>query len=194
MLPNSIEDSGGVSTEGLQPPAFELTVSADKEGEAPKSCVVVVDAAESTSNVLEHGETESYSQLLSGESETVPSVIGGDRETSQSNQLFPHRDVAELGFTEESRSNASKCANELLSNGPPNIISPGKGPATVSQANDLEDDNKVQQLCSETIVSDSVDTGVEIQKLKMEMKMKESALQGAARQALVFHSLDVSSY
>lgn len=101
MLPNSIENSGGVSTEGLQTPAFELTVSADKEGEAPKSRVVVVDAAESTSNVLEHGETESYSQLLSGESETVPSVIGGDRETSQSNQLFPHRDVAELGFTEE---------------------------------------------------------------------------------------------
>ncbi|KAJ4952297.1 hypothetical protein NE237_029129 [Protea cynaroides] len=51
------------------------------------------------------------------------------------------------------------------------------------QTSDAETDAKEQRLSLGTNLSDSVDSIVEMQKLKMEMKMMEAALQGAARQA-----------
>ncbi|KAK1574827.1 hypothetical protein Q3G72_000258 [Acer saccharum] len=51
------------------------------------------------------------------------------------------------------------------------------------QANDSATDNKEQRLSSEAIVSDSPASVHELEKLKIEMKMMETALQGAARQA-----------
>ncbi|KAI9162313.1 hypothetical protein LWI28_026034 [Acer negundo] len=51
------------------------------------------------------------------------------------------------------------------------------------QANDSAADNKEQGLSSEAIVSDSPASVHELEKLKIEMKMMETALQGAARQA-----------
>ncbi|KAG9456133.1 hypothetical protein H6P81_000641 [Aristolochia fimbriata] len=48
---------------------------------------------------------------------------------------------------------------------------------------DTETDKVEQRLSSGTSVSDSVDTDAELEKLRMEMKMMEAALQGAARQA-----------
>lgn len=61
----------------------------------------------------------------------------------------------------------------------------------VRQVNDGEIDAKEQRLSSERLssasnVSDSLDSLVELEKVKMEMKMMETALQGAARQAQVF--------
>ncbi|KAG8643417.1 golgin candidate 5 isoform X2 [Manihot esculenta] len=58
----------------------------------------------------------------------------------------------------------------------------------VRQVNDGEIDAKEQRLSSERLssasnVSDSLDSLVELEKVKMEMKMMETALQGAARQA-----------
>ena len=60
------------------------------------------------------------------------------------------------------------------------------------RANDFENDNREHHLRSETNVSDFVDPGIEMQKVKMEMKMMEAALQGAARQSQVFLSLYIS--
>ncbi|KAK2654796.1 hypothetical protein Ddye_014652 [Dipteronia dyeriana] len=51
------------------------------------------------------------------------------------------------------------------------------------QANDSATDNNEQRLSSEAIVSDSPASVHELEKLKIEMKMMETALQGAARQA-----------
>ncbi|XP_022721438.1 golgin candidate 5-like isoform X2 [Durio zibethinus] len=52
------------------------------------------------------------------------------------------------------------------------------------QSNDSETDAKEEQcLSSATTMSDSADSMHELEKVKMEMKMMESALQGAARQA-----------
>lgn len=56
------------------------------------------------------------------------------------------------------------------------------------QSNDSETEAKgVQRSSSATTMSDSADSMYELEKLKMEMKMMESALQGAARQAQVRH-------
>ncbi|KAL5757875.1 hypothetical protein ACOSP7_020486 [Xanthoceras sorbifolium] len=51
------------------------------------------------------------------------------------------------------------------------------------QANDSATANKEQRLSSEANVSDSPDSVHKLEKLKIEMKMMETALQGAARQA-----------
>ncbi|KAJ9190210.1 hypothetical protein P3X46_001436 [Hevea brasiliensis] len=53
----------------------------------------------------------------------------------------------------------------------------------VRQVNDGEIDTKEQRLSSASNVSDSLDSVVELEKVRMEMKMMETALQGAARQA-----------
>ncbi|KAF2323429.1 hypothetical protein GH714_035411 [Hevea brasiliensis] len=53
----------------------------------------------------------------------------------------------------------------------------------VRQVIDGEIDTKEQRLSSASNVSDSLDSVVELEKVKMEMKMMETALQGAARQA-----------
>ncbi|XP_010249668.1 PREDICTED: golgin candidate 5-like isoform X2 [Nelumbo nucifera] len=54
---------------------------------------------------------------------------------------------------------------------------------TNQHANNFEIDTKEQHLNSRTNISDTVDSVVEMEKMKMEMKMMEAALQGAARQA-----------
>ncbi|KDP37253.1 hypothetical protein JCGZ_06309 [Jatropha curcas] len=51
------------------------------------------------------------------------------------------------------------------------------------QANSGEMEIKEQRLSSASNVSDSIDSMIELEKVKMEMKMMEAALQGAARQA-----------
>lgn len=51
------------------------------------------------------------------------------------------------------------------------------------KASDIETDTSDQRLSSATNVSDSVDYAVEIEKVKKEMKLMETALQGAARQS-----------
>lgn len=53
------------------------------------------------------------------------------------------------------------------------------------RGNDHETDVKEQRLSSGSNSSDVTDTLVELEKLKKEMKMMETALQGAARQAQV---------
>ncbi|XP_021652730.2 golgin candidate 5 isoform X2 [Hevea brasiliensis] len=53
----------------------------------------------------------------------------------------------------------------------------------VRQVIDGEIETKEQRLSSASNVSDSLDSVVELEKVKMEMKMMETALQGAARQA-----------
>lgn len=55
------------------------------------------------------------------------------------------------------------------------------------QAPDNESEIKAQWLSSGSHVSDSTDTMLELEKVTREMKMMETALQGAARQAQVFH-------
>ncbi|RWR75203.1 TATA element modulatory factor 1 TATA binding [Cinnamomum micranthum f. kanehirae] len=95
----------------------------------------------------------------------------------------------------------AESATELLTDSSPSNISLGQAPNTTSesalhysgspiksvdsdvQANDFENDNSEHHLRSETNVSDFVDPGIEMQKVKMEMKMMEAALQGAARQS-----------
>jgi hypothetical protein len=59
------------------------------------------------------------------------------------------------------------------------------------QVNDYETDIKEQQLSSGLNVSDSSDSMLELEKLKREMKMMETALQGAARQSQVFHEAQI---
>lgn len=59
------------------------------------------------------------------------------------------------------------------------------------QANDNVTNIKEQELSSGTNVSDSLDTVLELEKVKKEMKMMETALQGAARQAQVFHEAQI---
>ncbi|XP_043704554.1 golgin candidate 5-like [Telopea speciosissima] len=51
------------------------------------------------------------------------------------------------------------------------------------RTSDFESDTKEQRLSSGTNLTDSADSMVEMEKVKMEMKMMEAALQGAARQA-----------
>ncbi|XP_042476769.1 golgin candidate 5-like [Macadamia integrifolia] len=51
------------------------------------------------------------------------------------------------------------------------------------QTSDLETDGREQRLNSGSNLSDSVDPIVDLEKVKMEMKMMEAALQGAAKQA-----------
>ena len=104
----------------------------------------------------------------------------------------------------------AESATELLTDSSPSHISLGQAPNTTSesafhnsgspiksvdsdgQANDFENDNREHHLRSETNVSDFVNPGIEMQKVKMEMKMMEAALQGAARQSQVFLSLYIS--
>jgi len=59
------------------------------------------------------------------------------------------------------------------------------------QVNDNETDIKEQQLSPGLNVSDSSDSMLELEKVKREMKMMETALQGAARQAQVFHEAQI---
>lgn len=59
------------------------------------------------------------------------------------------------------------------------------------QVNDYETDIKEQQLSSRLNVSGSSDSMLELEKVKREMKMMETALQGAARQAQVFHEAQI---
>jgi hypothetical protein len=59
------------------------------------------------------------------------------------------------------------------------------------QVNDYETDIKEQQLSSGLNVSDSSDSMLELEKVKREMKMMETALQGAARQSQVFHEAQI---
>ncbi|KAJ8638161.1 hypothetical protein MRB53_012428 [Persea americana] len=95
----------------------------------------------------------------------------------------------------------AESATELLTDSSPSNISLGQAPNTTSesafhdsgspiksvdsdgQANDFENDNREHHLLSEMNVSDFVNPGIEMQKVKMEMKMMEAALQGAARQS-----------
>ncbi|XP_050232419.1 golgin candidate 5 [Mercurialis annua] len=51
------------------------------------------------------------------------------------------------------------------------------------QVNDTEIDIKELRLSSASSLSDSTDSAIDLEKMKMEMKMMETALQGAARQA-----------
>lgn len=59
------------------------------------------------------------------------------------------------------------------------------------QANDTVTNNKEPQLRSEANVLHSSDSARELEKLKMEMKMMETALQGAARQAQVLRAASI---
>ncbi|KAH7565247.1 hypothetical protein JRO89_XS09G0172200 [Xanthoceras sorbifolium] len=59
------------------------------------------------------------------------------------------------------------------------------------QANDSATANKEQRLSSEANVSDSPHSVHELEKLKIEMKMMETALQGAARQAQVLNDATI---
>ncbi|KAF6134164.1 hypothetical protein GIB67_013561 [Kingdonia uniflora] len=52
-----------------------------------------------------------------------------------------------------------------------------------NKVNDFDVDTKDQRLSSGTNVSDTIDSDINLEKVKMEMKMMEAALQGAARQA-----------
>ncbi|XP_047177416.1 golgin candidate 5-like [Vigna umbellata] len=57
-------------------------------------------------------------------------------------------------------------------------------------AHDVETDMKVHHIRSERTISDS-GAMIELERVKREMKMMEAALQGAARQAQVFHLVHV---
>lgn len=63
------------------------------------------------------------------------------------------------------------------------VGSPIKSLEVDTEANESENDYREQHLSSGTNVSDSMDTTAEIEKVRMEMKMMEAALQGAARQS-----------
>lgn len=100
------------------------------------------------------------------------------------------------------RTEETESAHELPS---PSVFSPDAASDTVSQPvspendakiksveayqqpNDSGIDNKEQHLSPEANVSVSADSVLELEKLKLEMKMMETALQGAARQAQVLN-------
>ena len=77
---------------------------------------------------------------------------------------------------------ASETVSELVSH-ENDVIAKAVDP----QAHDYNTDVKESAFGSGTNVSDSVDSTVEVEKLKLEMKMLETALQGAARQAQVHY-------
>ncbi|TYG98157.1 hypothetical protein ES288_A10G095000v1 [Gossypium darwinii] len=81
----------------------------------------------------------------------------------------------------------TKSAQALLSPTEPIVLENDESAKTVEvdrQINDGEADAKVElRLSSAAAISDSADPIHELEKVKMELKMMESALQGAARQA-----------
>ncbi|KAL5976866.1 hypothetical protein ACLOJK_021201 [Asimina triloba] len=120
-------------------------------------------------------------------------------EGSQNVDAVPNRQV--IVQTETSDASpvgiaGAESSTEQLNDGQPNdhtseqaldMVSESASPIKIFEvdnpANDSENDNKDQHLSSGTNLSDSVDSVVELEKVKMEMKMMEAALQGAARQS-----------
>lgn len=100
-------------------------------------------------------------------------------EAKSSNELLSDHSSSIISLTQES--------NTTSESAPHDSGSPMKSVNSDGQTNDFENENRGHHLHSEINVSDSVDPGIEIGKVKTEMKMMEAALQGAARQAQVFH-------
>lgn len=98
------------------------------------------------------------------------------------------------GGADESKTNSSPIASPQTEASEP--FSPSSTPETESEAraveadeqtNDREVHGKEPQMITEAKPSALADSAPELEKLKMEMKMMETALQGAARQAQVVY-------
>ncbi|PQP93384.1 golgin candidate 5 [Prunus yedoensis var. nudiflora] len=119
------------------------------------------------------GETPTDSQpgglteLSSLHSVTTEEIHSGRSSTNQPLGVNPSDDASDAVFE-----SVSKEHNAIV-----------EEPEVEQQADDNEVDVKEQHLSSGENASDSSDAMIELEKVKMEMKMMEAALQGAARQA-----------
>ncbi|XP_058112212.1 golgin candidate 5 [Magnolia sinica] len=128
--------------------------------------------------VVEEGSPQNVDALydkVSAQPETSDSSSVGIVTAESATELFSHS----LPNTPSS----GKTPDMASESAPHDIGSPIKSVEVDTPKNDFENDTREQRLSSGTHVSDSVDSTIEIEKVKMEMKMMEAALQGAARQA-----------
>ncbi|XP_010254061.1 PREDICTED: golgin candidate 5-like isoform X2 [Nelumbo nucifera] len=108
--------------------------------------------------------------------------VGAETETSESSFTGIAKDD---GFRESSdNQSANALPSDMVSESVPHA---GESPSSTAemnqQASDFKPDTKEQHLSSGTNILDTVNSVTEMDKVKMEMKMMEAALQGAARQA-----------
>ena len=125
---------------------------------------------------------------------SIDSHAGGATESSGLHSVFTE-ETASTGESSNDQSprvlpsdEASARVSESVSPESHEIV---KAVEVDQQANDNVTNIKEQELSSGTNVSDSLDNVLELEKVKKEMKMMETALQGAARQAQVFHEAQI---
>lgn len=133
-------------------------------------------------------------------SQKVSPVLAEASSDSQAAVLTEPSDIHHVSPEE------TESAREIYDNHLPDVVSLSKDAEVVTKSvshddasvkavegiqivNDYEPDDKEQRLSSGTSVSDSAESLVELEKVKIEIKMMETALQGAARQAQVFSVL-----
>lgn len=170
--------------------------SNNEPGESP----VISDLHENV-QVETKEENEEEERVQAEESlEGVSSVQPEASDDSERRDLI-NMSVLHSAATEDTNS-IDQSYNEPLSSAPPpndssevvsELVLPENEPTVKENerdhlANDVETKTKEQHLSSVRNVSDS-DSMLELERVKREMKMMEAALQGAARQAQVFHLL-----
>ncbi|XP_077219285.1 golgin Putative 5 [Tasmannia lanceolata] len=163
----------------------------------------------SVSNVLDVLHSGSESQENQGEQKTEPEqfvndgsprhldVIDSSPQASVEPEISDSSSVSIVNAENESATglfidhlqeahgfrHSPDVASESVPHDPHDIGSVSKSVKADAPATDFETDDREQRLSSATNVFDSIDSAIEIEKVKMEMKMMEAALQGAARQA-----------
>lgn len=141
---------------------------------------------ESTDKHMLQAEEDTETVVQVQAEASIDSHAGGATEASGLHSVFTE-ETASTGESSNDQSphvlpsdEASARVSESVSPESREIV---KAVEVDQQANDNVTNVKEQELSSGTNVSDSLDTVLELEKVKKEMKMMETALQGAARQA-----------
>ncbi|XP_057954885.1 golgin candidate 5 [Malania oleifera] len=187
-----------------QKESTEVDSSENLQSAESKPLTVEVGKDEGSSFVPDDSQNaidlhESTHEQKTGIDEVVEQVSPGQVESSGTSQDGGETKSTALNSVDNGETESAG-AGELPENHFPNAF-PSEGTAdtvsklvshetdtiakeveVIQQANDYEPDNKEHRLSSATSVSDA-DSVIELEKVKMEMKMMETALQGAARQA-----------
>lgn len=188
-LPEKKENSEVESPDSLQQ---EEPKSVINEVDLVEDSDLVPDQSNNTNNLYENTDEQQVQQEAS---EIVSLVLAEALNDSHTAAALSERSDIHPVSTEGSKSSGEFSKDRLPDAFPVNEDAEMVG-GSVSQddasgieveakqlVNENETDGKEHRLSSGNSVSNSADSVIELEKLKMEMKMMETALQGAARQA-----------
>ncbi|XP_075666222.1 golgin candidate 5 [Castanea sativa] len=163
-----------------------LTLKASNVVDMSESMDEQKTQVESTDKHMLQAEEDAETVVPVQAEASIDSHAGGTTEPSDLHSIFTE-ETASTGESSNDQSprvlpsdEVSVIVSESVSPKSHEIV---KAVEVDQQANDNVTNIKEKELSSGTNVSDSLDTVLELKKVKKEMKMMETALQGAARQA-----------